>query len=483
MPLEDHLLTEALNPESEGIDRLDALGIVRLMNRQDARVVEAVAAVGASIAEAIRLVAGRFRDGGRLIYVGAGTSGRLGVLDASECPPTFSTPPSMVVGLIAGGPTALTRAVEGAEDSPELGAKDLDGVEATARDVVVGIATSGRTPYVLGAVDRARAIGAPTVGIACNRPSLLGERVDLEIAPLVGPEVIAGSTRLKAGTATKMVLNMITTGAMVLIGKTYGNRMIDLQPTNQKLKIRSRRMLRELAGVDDEEAAVAAGGGQRPAEGGVDDGIIGRRRERRRGPAPGARRADRRGDRRRGRAMSGPLILGVDGGGTTTIAWLADADGNVIGRGKGGPSNVKAVGDEQARASLNVAIREARREAGHERSTIAVACLGLAGFDRPEDRSLLEIWSDSDGWASSLVLVNDGDLVVAAGTPAGSGIALIAGTGSIAVGRAPTAGRPAPAAGATWSATRAAATGSPSTASAWSPAAPTAAPNRRPPTA
>ncbi|WZO98092.1 N-acetylmuramic acid 6-phosphate etherase [Isosphaeraceae bacterium EP7] len=255
MPLEDHLLTEARNPLSESLDRMAAAEIVALMNAEDARAVKAVAAESAAIARAVELAADRFRAGGRLIYLGAGTSGRLGVLDASECPPTFNTPREMVVGLIAGGPTALTRAVEGAEDSPEQGAADLDALGVGPNDLVVGIASSGRTPYVLGGVARARELGATTVGIACNRPSLLGEAVDLEIALLVGPEIVAGSTRLKAGTATKLVLNALSTGAMVLIGKTYGNRMVDLQPTNHKLRLRSRRMVRELTGLSDSEAA------------------------------------------------------------------------------------------------------------------------------------------------------------------------------------------------------------------------------------
>jgi N-acetylmuramic acid 6-phosphate etherase len=268
MALEDHLLTEARNPQSAEIDKLDAAGIVAFMNVEDAKVVAAVGAEAAAIAQAIEWAAERFRRGGRLIYVGAGTSGRLGVLDASECPPTFSTPPAMVVGLIAGGPAALTRAIEGAEDHPERGAGDLEAIGLQAVDLVVGIATSGRTPYVLGAVRYARSVGAATVGIACNRPSVLGGLVDLEIAPLVGPEIVAGSTRLKAGTATKMILNMLTTGAMIRIGKTLGNRMIDLHPSNEKLRIRSRRMLRELAGVDDTEAARLlgeAGGRLKPA--------------------------------------------------------------------------------------------------------------------------------------------------------------------------------------------------------------------------
>jgi len=255
MALEDHLTTESRNPRSSTIDSATALELVELMNAEDAGVVEAVRAEARSIAEAVEWTAERFNRGGRLIYVGAGTSGRLGVLDASECPPTFSTPPEMVVGLIAGGPRALTRSIENAEDDPEQGAADLAALNVEDRDLVVGIATSGRTPYVLGAVREARRRGAATVGVACNRPSVLGSEVDLEIAVVVGPEVVAGSTRLKAGTATKMVLNMITTGAMILIGKTLGNRMIDFTPVNEKLRIRARRMLRELAGVDDDRAA------------------------------------------------------------------------------------------------------------------------------------------------------------------------------------------------------------------------------------
>ena len=256
MPLEDGLLTEALNPDSSRIDTMSAAEIVALMNVEDAKVVAAVAAESAAIARAVELAAACFRAGGRLIYVGAGTSGRLGVLDASECPPTFNSPPGMVVGLIAGGSTALTRAVEGAEDDSERGALDLRDLNVSKLDLVVGIATSGRTPYVLGSVEEARRVGATTIGIACNRPSLLGNAVSLEIALLVGPEVLAGSTRLKAGTATKLVLNTITTGAMILIGKTFGNRMIDLQPTNHKLRLRTRRILREIAGISDEQAAV-----------------------------------------------------------------------------------------------------------------------------------------------------------------------------------------------------------------------------------
>jgi N-acetylmuramic acid 6-phosphate etherase len=253
-PPEDSLQTEARNPASERIDSLDAAGIVTLMAAEDARALDAVRAERRSIARAIDRVAEAFRNGGRLIYVGAGTSGRLGVLDASECPPTFGTDPGLVVGVIAGGDRALRHSVEDAEDRPESGAEAIDALMVTAADVVVGIATSGRTPFVLGAMDRARERGSTTIGLACNRPSLLEEHVELLIAPVVGPEVIAGSTRLKAGTATKLVLNMISTGAMVRIGKTYGNRMIDLGPLNEKLRRRSRRIVREVASVSDDEA-------------------------------------------------------------------------------------------------------------------------------------------------------------------------------------------------------------------------------------
>jgi N-acetylmuramic acid 6-phosphate etherase len=268
MPLEDHLTTEARNPASESIDRLDASGIVALMNAEDERAVAAVKAASVAIARTIDRAAEAFRSGGRLIYAGAGTSGRLGVLDAAECPPTFNSPPSMVVGLIAGGREALVRAIEGAEDRPDQGAADLAALDPGPRDLVVGIASSGRTPYVIGACDEARRRGATAVALVCNAPSVLDAHADWVIPLLVGPEVLSGSTRLKAGTATKLALNMITTGAMVRIGKTFGNRMIDLQPTNEKLRIRTRRILRELGGLDDDSAASlleSTGGRLKPA--------------------------------------------------------------------------------------------------------------------------------------------------------------------------------------------------------------------------
>jgi N-acetylmuramic acid 6-phosphate etherase len=225
------------------------------MNREDARVAIAVERELDSIAQVIQKVAEAFRSGRRLIYVGAGTSGRLGVLDASECPPTFQSDPQQVVGLIAGGPAALVRSIEGAEDDPTVGAADIDQLSPQSGDVVIGIATSGRTPFVIGALGRARERGATTVALVCNDSTSLKGQVDILIQPIVGPEVVSGSTRLKAGTATKMVLNMITTGAMVLVGKTYENLMVDMRASNEKLRRRSQRIVSELTGLDANRAA------------------------------------------------------------------------------------------------------------------------------------------------------------------------------------------------------------------------------------
>ena len=250
----DDLTTEGRNPASAAIDGLSALQIVRLMNSEDATVAEAVGREAETIARAIEVIAEGLGRGGRLVYLGAGTSGRLGVLDAAECPPTFNTPPEQVVAVIAGGPEAMLRSVEGAEDHPEFALGDLKALRLCDRDVVVGIATSGRTPYVLAGLEYARTLGAYTIGLSCNRDSGLAKCSDLSITPVVGPEVISGSTRLKAGTATKMVLNMLTTAGMVLLGKTYGNLMVDLRAANTKLVARSRRIVMALTGLSEEEA-------------------------------------------------------------------------------------------------------------------------------------------------------------------------------------------------------------------------------------
>lgn len=248
-------LTEQRNPATRKIDRLPVSEALRLMHAEDRKCFEAAEACAAEVAEAVTLVTKAFRSGGRLIYVGAGTSGRLGVLDASEQPPTFGADPEMVQGIIAGGLDALVRSIEGAEDRPEDGAAALKERRLQSNDAVMGIATGGRTPYVLGALRYARSIGAATIFLSCT-PALEGESgfADCQIHALVGPEVITGSTRMKAGTVTKLILNQITTLSMIQIGKVYENLMVDVQLRNAKLRDRARRILMELTGLDEEGA-------------------------------------------------------------------------------------------------------------------------------------------------------------------------------------------------------------------------------------
>ena len=257
--------TEQQNPNSVDIDLKSTSEIVQIFHEEDRRAVAAVEAESEAIAHAIELCVDAFRIGGRLFYVGAGTSGRLGVLDASECPPTFSTPPEMVQGIIAGGDVALRRSVEGEEDKPESGARAVQEQQLTPQDVIVGIASSGRTPYVIGALKEAHAIGATTIFFCCVRPpEPLKEWVSHFITPIVGPEIIAGSTRLKAGTATKLVLNMLTTVSMIKLGKVYNNLMVDVHASNTKLVARSIRIVQAVTGVDaaEAEAALAEAGGR-----------------------------------------------------------------------------------------------------------------------------------------------------------------------------------------------------------------------------
>jgi len=254
VPDPDDMTTEAIDPGSEDLDRLEPIEIVRLMSAGDAELVRVVAAQTECIANVVEAVVARLRVGGRLFYVGAGTSGRLGILDAVECPPTFGTAPELVQGLIAGGTDAILAAVEGAEDDPGQGSADLSRRDLAATDAVVGIAASGTTPYVLGAVEYATDVGAYTAAITCNDGSPLAAAVTAPIVIVVGPEILAGSTRLKAGTATKMVLNMISTGVMVRLGKTYGNLMVDLNASNGKLEARSLRLLRRLTELEPDAA-------------------------------------------------------------------------------------------------------------------------------------------------------------------------------------------------------------------------------------
>ena len=259
----DNLLTEARNPQTMELDSMTPLEIVTAMNREDARVPESIRPQLPNIARCVAWATEAIRSGGRLIYMGAGTSGRLGVLDAVECPPTFGVSPDVVVGLIAGGERAFVRAVEGAEDSRELGKADLEAIGLTQKDLVVGIAASGRTPYVLGGLAYANSLGCKTAAISCNPGSALGKeaRLAIEVAP--GPECLTGSTRLKAGTAQKLILNMISTATMVGCGKAYSNLMVDVMQTNEKLVVRAQNIVMEATGVsrDSAKEAIAQAGG------------------------------------------------------------------------------------------------------------------------------------------------------------------------------------------------------------------------------
>lgn len=258
----DKLLTEQLNPASSSIDTLPTAEMLTVINREDRKVADAVAQEIPAIAKAVDAIVAAMERGGRLFYIGAGTSGRLGVLDAAECPPTFSVPPELVQGIIAGGEPALSRATETTEDDPAIGARDLNQRGFAAGDILVGIAASGRTPYVLGAIAAARKLGAVTIGISCTPQSELSRAVDIAIEPLAGPEILAGSTRMKAGTATKLVLNMLTTGSFIRRGYVFGNLMVNVQPKNSKLRDRALRIVAKAAGVSGERAAelLAAGG-------------------------------------------------------------------------------------------------------------------------------------------------------------------------------------------------------------------------------
>src|SRR5947207_3803325 len=246
--------TEKVNPSSMEIDRMSPLEIVQAMNAEDERVAQAVKLVLPQIALSIKEIAARLRRNGRLIYIGAGTSGRLGALDASECPPTFNIPSNMVISCIAGGQQALDKAHEDLEDSWEAGRNDLVSLDISEADVVIGVTASGRTPYVRGAIAYARERRALTIGLACNANAPLEKEVEIMITPVVGPEVITGSTRLKAGTAQKMVLNMLSTGTMILLGKTFGNLMVDVQATNNKLQQRALSIVRHVTELDQDAA-------------------------------------------------------------------------------------------------------------------------------------------------------------------------------------------------------------------------------------
>ena len=255
MPSTENLITEQQNPASQHIDEISSLELVKIINEEDKKIALAVEKVLPDIARAIDTIVAHMKEGGRLFYTGAGTSGRLGILDASECPPTYGTDPELVQGMIAGGLEAIFRAKEGAEDSEILGQQDLQGKALTASDIVVGIAASGRTPYVVGALNYAASLGAATIAISCAPESPIARAAKISIAVITGPEIVTGSTRMKAGTAQKMVLNMLSTGSMIRLGKVYGNLMVDVHASNKKLEERSVRIVMAATSCSQAEAS------------------------------------------------------------------------------------------------------------------------------------------------------------------------------------------------------------------------------------
>ncbi|RHZ56160.1 putative glucokinase regulator family protein [Aspergillus thermomutatus] len=429
------LQTEAVNPRTAQIDQISTLEMCRLINEEDLRVAPSVTPCLSEIAAAIDALTPRVRNGGRVIYVGAGTSGRLGILDASEIPPTFAAPPSQFVGLIAGGDAAIRRAQEGAEDSVAAGEADMEALKLSPDlDSVIGIAASGRTPYVLGCLAFAKKTGCLTIGVVCASPSAMGtsETVDFLIAPLPGPEVVTGSTRLKAGTATKMVLNMLSTGIMIRTGKTYGNMMVDLVASNLKLEQRSRNILRRLSarcgGMTDgqpvehcEERLASAGG------------VLAKVLE-----TPLAKVTNAQTP-----ATNRQYVLCIDGGATKCAAVIADLKGTVVGRGTTGPCNLTdGNGIEDAVRTLMTATKDSLSALSSSecnlQSLFKSVWIGLAGIDRKNFRqSLLPRICASFGLTEKEVrLTNDVDLLVAAASPhrdCSSAVIVIAGTGSVAM--------------------------------------------------
>lgn len=434
----DHLVTEHKNIKSNDLDLLSSRELVLLMCDEDSQIPRVIAEQSEVIASVIDAIVSRMRQGGRLIYCGAGTSGRLGVLDASECPPTFSVPPGLVVGLIAGGEKALRTAVEGAEDNPSLGAKDLEQISLTANDCVVGIASSGRTPYVMGALEFAKSIGAFTVALSCINNAIINHHAEVPISLVVGPEIITGSTRLKAGTATKLVLNMISTGVMVALGKTLGNLMVDLRASNVKLKARANRIVREVTGMGEQEAAkilVECSGEVKTAivshEMNIDPDV--------------ARSLLTQNNGIVRKVLSGKslspsidsnLMIGLDGGGTKTVAVLARGgkkDFSIIGRGVSSASNPRVVGFDNAICAINDAVRLAFTDAKIPVLKPGLLVAGISGAGREEEKNILH--KGISNLAKKVVITPDASLVLEEGLMEGWGIAVISGTGSMVLGK------------------------------------------------
>jgi len=438
----DHLITELRNPSSNDLDLLTPSELVLLMCKEDALVPSAIAGQAETIGKVIELTIKNIRAGGRLIYCGAGTSGRLGVLDASECPPTFNVPKGLVIGIIAGGEKALTSAIEGAEDNPQAGRKDLEDLSLNKLDTVVGIASSGRTPYVMGALQYAKEVGSLTVAFSCNPDAEINQAASLCINVITGPEILTGSTRLKAGTATKLVLNMISTGVMVGLGKTFGNLMVDLKATNVKLKARANRIVRQFTLLNEKEAAHFL----EICEGEVKTALVVHQCR----IEPEIARIhleENEGIVRKTIAtfvkpsqkvleLDPELILGVDGGASKTVAILGrlgKKDFTILGRGEAGASNPRAVGFSAASLAIEVAVGLAFTQAKVPFSKVGVLVAGVAGAGRDEEKSKMELALKK--LANTVFITSDAALILEEGLLEGWGIAVISGTGSMVLGK------------------------------------------------
>lgn len=431
------LTTEQRNENTMGLDRMSPLEIVTVMNREDENVVRGVRQALPEISRVIEWTVDALNRGGRLIYMGAGTSGRLGVLDAVECPPTFGVSPDTVVGLIAGGEKAFVKAVEGAEDDPELGRQDLIGLGLRSVDVVVGLAASGRTPYVIGGLDYARSVGCHTAAVACNKDSEVGRHAETAIEVVSGPEVLTGSTRLKSGTAQKMVLNMISTASMVGCGKAYENLMVDVQQTNRKLVTRAENMVMTAVGCSREEAQAAlkeAGGSAKTA---ITMLLLhcSAQSAREKLAAAGGKIGVALGKEKPRAQVKGSYFMAMDGGGTATIVYLADRDGKILERLTGGPMNPNGPAAAQVRHTLEDVFEQAAA-LGYVPERCLGAGLGVAGISNPSIRGFLEGIFRGAGFACPLGFWGDDDTALAANLePGQAGAILISGTGSICVGR------------------------------------------------
>ncbi|PVU91165.1 hypothetical protein BB561_004541 [Smittium simulii] len=444
----DKLKTETRNPKSMNIDTLSTKEMLKIINDEDKTVALAVEAILDQITAAVDGIAERMAKGGRILYFGAGTSGRLGVLDASECPPTYSTHPDLVVGIMAGGDAAIRVAQENVEDSVETGKEDCRKENITAIDTVVGIAASGRTPYVIGALDYARQVGALTIGVSTNAVSTLNECVDIILAAEVGPEVVTGSTRMKSGTAQKLILNMLTTGAMIKLGKTYGNLMVDFKPTNEKLRLRAPKIVCEVTGVTRDEAleALSKCGGQVKI---AIMSIITKTN-----PEQAAKLLEDNGnilvkaiDSHKQTTNSSttteesdpemlPVIMTADGGGTKTLIYLVDLQGNEVGQATVESTNYSSVSldmiCQRISNGLDLAI------AGRKNIKVVKSLVGLAGIGDPAKTKILQ--DKLQNLSPNLTVITDIKLV-STGLPKSTAdslsVSVIAGTGSATLAELP----------------------------------------------